>query len=82
MYKDGQTFCLMDYLSPCFIKLRVAQLNFVFFVLLCNYPSHMKTNGSCISNITNCNAHLNFGGMQVFFVWFYREKCCSDHPLV
>ena len=41
----------------------------------------MKTNGSFISNIANCNAHLDFRGMQVFCV-VLQKKCCSDHPLV
>ena len=41
----------------------------------------MKTNGLFISNIANCNVHLDFRGMQVFCV-VLQKKCCSDHPLV
>ena len=65
---------VLDYLSPCFIKSREL-FDFVFFVLLCNYLSHMKTNGSCISNIANCNAHLDFRGiyMQVFCVVLQKK---------
>ena len=72
---------VLDYLSPCFINWEL--FDFIFFVLLCNYLSRMKTNGSCIyvSNIANCNAHLDFRGMQVFCV-VLQKKCCSDHPLV
>ena len=33
----------------------------------------MKTNGSCISNIANCNAHLDFRGMQVFCVVLQKK---------
>ena len=66
MYKDG-----LDYLFPCFIKLGVVRL--CIFVLLCNYLSRMKTNGSCISNIANCNAHLDFRGMQVFCVVLQKK---------
>ena len=79
MYKDGQTFCLGLFIS--LLHKIGSCLTLYFFVLLCNYLSRMKTNGSCISNIANCNAHLDFRGMQVF-VWFCRKKWCSDHPLV
>ena len=45
------------------------------FVLLCNYLSRVKTNGSGISNIANCNAHLDFRGtcMQVFSVVLQKK---------
>ena len=62
---------VLDYLSPCFINWEL--FDFVFFVLLCNYQSRMKTNGSCISNIANYNAHLDFSGMQVFCVVLQRK---------
>ena len=64
---------VLDYLSPCFIKLGVVGLS-VFFVLFCNYLSHMKTNGSVYN--ANCNVHLNFifGGIQVFCV-VLQKKC-------
>ena len=38
------------------------------------YLSRMKTNGSCISNIANCNAHLDFRGMQVFLCGFTEKN--------
>ena len=60
---------VLDYLSPCFIKLGVVQL-IVFFVLFCNYLSRMKTNSSMYN--ANCNVHLDFifRGMQVFLCGF------------
>ena len=71
MYKDGQTFCLGLFIS--LLHKIGSVFDFVFFVLLCNYLSRMKTNGSCISNIANCNAHPNFRGMQVFCVVLQRK---------
>ena len=67
MYKDGQTFCLGLFISLLH-KIGSCLTLYYFIVLLCNYLSRMKTNGSCISNIANCNAYLNFRGMQVFCV--------------
>ena len=73
-------FFVLDYLSPCFIKLGVVGL-IVFFVLFCNHLSRMKRNGSMYN--ANCNVHLNFifRGKQVFCV-VLQKKCCSDHLLV
>ena len=63
MYKDGQTICLGLFIS---LLHKIGSCSTLyFFVLLCNYLSRVKTNGLCISN---CNAHLDFRGMQVFCV--------------
>ena len=70
---------VLDYLSPCLIKLGVVQLCIFSVVMQLLYLSRMKTNGSVYN--ANCNAHLDFRGMQVFCV-VLQKKCCSDHPLV
>ena len=69
MCKDEQTFCLGLFISLLH-KVRSCS---TLYLLCCCYLSRMKTNGSCISNIANCNVHLDFRGMQVF-VWFYRKN--------
>ena len=71
MNKDGQTFCLRLSISLLH-KIGSCPILY-FFVLLCNYLSRMKTNSSCISNIANCNAHLDFRGMQIFCVVLQRK---------
>ena len=71
MYKDGQTFCLGLFIS---LLHKIGSCSTLyFFVLLCNYLSCMKTNGSCISNIANCNVHLDFRGMQIFCVVLQKK---------
>ena len=55
---------VLGYLSPCFIKLGVVRL--CIFCVVMQLPESYETNGSRISNIANCNAHLDFRGMQVF----------------
>ena len=60
---------VLDYLSPCFIKLGVVRLCIFCVVMQLRF----------ISNIVNCNAHLDFRGMQVFCV-VLQKICCSDHP--
>ena len=75
MYKDGQTLCLGLFISLLH-KIGSCSTFFVvvFFVLLCNYLSRMKTNGLCVSNIANRNAHLNFRGMQAVFCVVLQKK--------
>ena len=73
---------VLDYLSPCFIKLGVVRLCIFCVVMQFLYLSRMKTNSSCISNIANFNAHLDFRGMQVFLCGFTGKKCCIYHLLV
>ena len=70
MYKDGQTFCLGLVIS---LLHKIGSCSTLYFLccLLCNYLSHMKTNGSVCNS--NCNAHLNFIGMQVFCVVLQKK---------
>ena len=66
MYKDGQTICLGLFIS---LLHKIGSCSTLyFFVLLYNYLSRMKTNGSVYKYNANCNAHLDFIGMQVFCV--------------
>ena len=71
MYKDGQIFCLGLFIS---LLQKIGSCSTLYF-LCCyaSYLSRMKTNGLCISNIANCNAHLDFRGMQVFCVVLQKK---------
>ena len=74
---------VLDYLSPCFIKLGVVRL--CIFCVVMQLPESYENKRFvyiyCKCNIANCNAHLDFRGKQVFCV-VLQKKCCSDHPLV
>ena len=64
---------VLDYLSPCFIKLGVVRLC-IFCVVMQLPESYENKRFVFIYNIANCNAHLDFRGMQGFFCGFTEKN--------
>ena len=59
---------ILDYLSPCFIKLGVVRL--CIFCVVMQLPESYENKRLPIGN---CNAHLDFRGMQVFCVVLQKK---------
>ena len=79
MYKDGQTFCL-----GLFISLLHKIWICLTLYLLCCYAITWVVCKQTVRVYLILSIVMRISILEVcrFFVWFYRKKCCSDHPLV